>query len=134
VSPVTGPRVVRNDVLADVAGRGVLTDRHALGAEHSCEPVREQRGVDAGRAGEEHAALSIVDVDVSLRRLGIEKFHVLGPVTVLTVAVEEFVETGQSGLGLGDVDVAAADLVGIDVLPIEDLEDFVDRVEERRLE
>lgn len=70
---------------------------------------------------------------MSLRRFGIEEFHVVAAVAVATVLVEEFVESGQSGFGLGDVEMAASDLVGVDPLPVEDPEHLVDRVEERRL-
>ena len=73
--------------LADMTRRGVFADRDTLLLEDCCQSTCEECGVDAGGAGEEYAAVSVVDVDVCLGRLGIEELHVLGSVAVLFVTV-----------------------------------------------
>ncbi len=84
-------------------------------------------------AGTKTRAVGVVDVDPRPRLLGIEDLHVIRPVAVLAVGVDELAHPGHPRLGLCDVDVPAADLPRVDALSFERLEDLVDRVEERRL-
>src|SRR5699024_8737830 len=102
--------------------------------QRSGQAASEQGRVERGRAGEVNAALRPVDVDVRPGLLGIEELHVLGPVAEPRIALEELAQARHPGLRLSDVDMAAADLMGIDALGLTHLEDLVDRIEHRGLE
>src|SRR5699024_2864291 len=119
---------------ADMYCRAVLADSHPLIAQLSCQASSEQGRVERGRAGEVDAAPRPVDVDVRPGLLGIEELHVLGSVAEPRIALEEFTQARHPGLRLGDVDMAAADLMGVDALGLTHLEDLVDRIEQRGLE
>src|SRR5690606_25283775 len=111
---VHGSTVRGDRILSDMPRRGGLADGHALFPERVAESPGEQCRIDRGGTGEVEAAERSVDVDAGTSRLGVEELHILGPISELLIAGLKVAQPGQARLRLSDVDMTAADLVGID--------------------